>query len=100
MLKRETGIVIENRKIDSENNQLSIKVSDLTRVPKVDDSYLITTRTHPLRNKFHYLNISKLPDENNLLTFTVYREHDLAKVQPGSKVRIKGPFTKSSKYVG
>lgn len=100
MLKRETGIVIENKKIDSENNQLSIKVSDLNRIPDIDNSYLITTRSHPLRNKYHFLNISKVPDENNLLTFTVYRGHDLAAVKPGSKVKIKGPFKKSTTYAG
>jgi len=99
--KGELGSVIENKALDSQTNQISITLGNLKKVPNIDDFYLVSFRG--VRG-YHRLEVSKIPDENNLLTFTVQKSGSLTHisdlVKPGTKVRVKGPFSGSTKQVG
>lgn len=91
--QKETGIIIENKALGNQTHQLSIKVDDLQRIPNAQDSYLIAIKNLSLlKNNYQSFNITKTPDENNLLTFTVHQTDDLATIEPGHKVKLRGIF--------
>jgi len=98
--KGELGSVIENKNLDFQTNQISINLGHLKKIPNVNDFYLVSFRG--IRG-YHRLVVTKIPDENNLLTFTVQKSGNLSHVSdlvtPGTKVRVKGPFSNSTKKV-
>lgn len=103
--KKEIGVVIENKQLDYQTHQLVIKLDGLREIPNADDFYLISFRGgHGLHNQYHQLKVSSMPDENNLLSFTVKSssglDKDLGAILPGTKVKVKGPFNDSVKQAG
>lgn len=102
---KETGVVIENKQLDPNTHRFAIKLDDLSRVPNADDFYLISFRgVKGVRNEYHQLKVSGMPDENNLLAFTIQSSSNfsnkLAAVLPGTKVKIKGPINNAVKQAG
>ena len=97
--QRERGTVIDNTKVDDENNQLLIKLEKLKDVPDVGDYYLVSFRkTRGVKNAYQKLIIGTIPDENNLLAFLV-PNHDNSLnsnlITAGTRVNVKGPFRDS-----
>ena len=97
--KRKTGIVIENQKIEARINQISIKLANLHEIPNSDDFYLIA---FPGIRGYQRLTVKGIPDENNLLTFNIKKTSNLVldDIQPGSRVKVKGPFKGSTIQAG
>ncbi|KRK95086.1 hypothetical protein [Companilactobacillus futsaii] len=78
------GVVIENKNIDFQNNQISVKLHNLSHIPNENDSYNISftgLRGH------HALESKGIPDENDILTFVINR-HDYEKVKVGTKTKM------------
>jgi len=97
--KRKIGIVVENREIAPQTNQISIKLANLHGIPNDDDFYLVSFRG--IRG-YHRLTVTGIPDENNLLTFSIKKSSNLVidEIKPGSKVKVKGPFKGSTIQAG
>lgn len=97
-IQKDTGIVIENRPIDNTTNQVSIKINNFKYSPNEGNLYLVSFRGIGRSNK-HYrtLELRNIPDENNLLTFNFQKSNQLDALIPGVHVKIRGPFTDSTK---
>lgn len=99
--KTDSGIVIENKTVDSSTNQVSIQVSNYTYSPNEGDLYLISFRgLNPKNKKTHYSILKNVPDENNILSFDLQSSKMLESLNPGAKVKIRGPFMQSNQQVG
>lgn len=97
------GVIVENKALNDQTNQISIRIDSLENIPAKNDAYIIALRgIRKPRNKYHSVELIGIPDENNLLTFKIDRSNDkkeLLNLKNGSKVRIKGPFNQSLKQV-
>ena len=78
------GVVIENKDIDFQNNQISVKLHNLSHIPNDKDSYNISFGG--LRG-YHTLESKGIPDENDILTFVINR-NDYQKVTIGTRAKI------------
>jgi hypothetical protein len=98
---REFGTVIENGNYNSEVNRILIRLDEMKQVPNQGDFYLVSSRG--LGNKYHRLEVEKLPDENDLLSFLVpkkeFNTKQLAAIKVGARLKIKGPFNDSNEEV-
>lgn len=82
--KKTNGVVIENRNIDFQNNQISIKLHNLAHIPKEKDSYNVSFAG---MKGYHAIESKGIPDENNILTFIINR-HDYKKVKVGTRTKM------------
>jgi hypothetical protein len=103
--RAESGIIIANKLTMNSENQFSIKLEDLKRIPDKGDIYLISFRgVDGIDKKFYRFRTNNIPDENDLLNLSIEDNHELKhklnNVKIGTKVRIKGPFDASFKEVG
>ncbi|MQS75539.1 hypothetical protein [Companilactobacillus halodurans] len=93
-IQKVSGTVVENRKINKNTNQLVIKLEHLENVPEIGDYYLVSfSKTMGVKNNYQRLTIAQIPDENNLLAFTINKKtFKMALIDSGTKVNVKGPF--------
>lgn len=94
---KSSGVVIENKKLSTRANQITIKLDDLKIVPQPGDTYFLSFRgVSGISREAHPFSIKNVPDENNLLTFAIQKGGDFTKkldlVNANSKVRVEGPF--------
>lgn len=82
--KKTNGVVIENRNIDFQNNQISIKLHNLAHIPKEKDSYNVSFAG---MKGYHAIESKGIPDENNILTFIINR-HNYEKVKVGTRTKM------------
>lgn len=78
------GVVIENKDIDFQNNQISVKLHNLSHIPNDKDSYNISFAG---MRGYHALESKGIPDENDILTFVINR-NDYQKVTIGTRAKI------------
>lgn len=88
------GTIIENKRIDSSTNQISIRIINFTYSPNEGNLYLISFGgLTTVRKKTYYLALKNIPDENNILSFDLKNTKLLDELNIGEKVKIQGPFT-------
>ncbi|MCV3763236.1 hypothetical protein OF389_09970 [Companilactobacillus farciminis] len=82
--KKINGVVIENKNVDFQNNQISVKLHNLSHIPNEKDSYNISFAG---MRGYRALESEGIPDENDILTFVINR-HDYDKVKVGTRTKI------------
>lgn len=82
--KKTNGVVIENKNLDFQNNQISVKLHNLSHIPNEKDSYNISFAG---MKGYHAFESTGIPDENDILTFVINR-HDYEKVKVGTRTKM------------
>lgn len=98
----DTGVVIENKDLNPQNKQITIKINNFKYIPNDGTHYLVSFRGVGRSNRqFHTLELQNVPDENNLLTFNFsnsdHLNKDLSLLTPGVRVKVRGPIVNSTK---